>query len=386
MDLVRVGIIGLGMGSRHATKILERTVPGLEVSALCDTDPSRLESFRQYQVFLTDSADALITFPDVDAVIVATPHYDHVPLSIAALEAGKHVLVEKPIAVHKAATERMLAAHTDECQVFTVMFNQRTNPPYRRLKALIDGGELGELRRVVWVITDWFWTAEYYRSGSWRATWAGEGGGVLLNQSLHQLDLWQWLFGMPDRVRAFCELGRYRDVEVEDDVTAYMEYDAGCKGVFITTTGESPGSNRLEVTGERGKVVIDAAEPGLRWWRNAAPMTEFANTPGQRGGLEMEVSFTPFDDSGGQHGEILENFARAILAGNPLIAPAEEGIHTVKLANTMLESSFREATVTLPLDGRAYQERLAGLARHSRFHTRSSESSPGPATDFEDSL
>ena len=387
MDNVRIGIIGVGgMGGNHARRLLERTVPGLEVAALCDVNSSHLDPYRAGDAFLTTRPDELITRRDVDAVIVATPHFFHPPLAIAALEAGKHVLVEKPLAVHKADCEKMIAAHTDETLVFAAMFQMRTNPTYRRLKRMIDGGELGELRRVVWVITDWFRTEAYYRSGGWRATWAGEGGGVLLNQSVHQLDLWRWLFGMPDRVRAFCELGRYHGIEVEDDVTAYMEYDGGYKGVFITTTGETPGSNRLEVTGERGKVIIDAAEPGLRFWRNAEPMTEFANRAS--GGFarpEVEESFVAIDDAGGKHGEILENFAQAILAGEPLIAPAAEGIYSVELANVMLESSFRAAEVALPLDGRAYEERLAGLMSRSRFQAQGSDSGGSAAADAEDS-
>lgn len=362
MDAIGIGVIGAGnMGAAHARNILEGKVPRARLAGVCDTDAARLTPFAA--THCTTSADALLERPEVDAVIVATPHFSHAPLSIAALARGKHVLVEKPIAPHVLDCRRMIEAHTDAALVFAAMFNQRTNPTYLRLRELIRSGELGQIRRVVWIITDWFRTDAYYRSSAWRATWRGEGGGVLLNQSVHQLDLWQWLFGMPSAIRGFCHLGRYHEIEVEDDVTAYLEYADGMSGVFITTTGEAPGTNRLEVTGELAKVVIDAGDGGMRIWRNALGASDFARTA-ERGFASPETTehVIAADARGTQHLGILENFCDAILDGSPLIARAEEGIRSVELANAMLDSAFRRETVELPLDAESYAARLKELA------------------------
>ncbi len=374
-DTVRLGIIGIGnMGSAHVRWILDGKVPGLELAAICDTNPERMAPFDNVPKF--DQAEDLIASDAVNAVLVATPHYDHTTLGIATLQAGKHLLVEKPISVHKADCERLVAAHTDKNLVFAAMFNQRTDPHYTKLRSLIQSGELGQIRRVVWVITDWFRTYNYYSSGGWRATWKGEGGGVLLNQCPHQLDLWQWLFGMPQKVRAFCDIGRYHEIEVEDDVTCYMEYADGCKGVFITTTGEAPGTNRLEITGERGKIVVEpSAGAGLQFTRNEVPMTEWSkNDPGSfsRPGT-WDINIPIKGGTGPQHVGILQNFTGAILRGEELVAPAAEGIHSVELANSMLYSSFMGKTVELPLDAAAYETHLKKLIAESKFEKVASE-------------
>jgi predicted dehydrogenase len=381
MKTVKIGVIGIGnMGSAHVRTIVSGKVEGMEVTAVCDQNPGRKELFPDIAFF--DEADALIESDTVDAVLVATPHYDHTNLGIATLKAGKHLLVEKPISVHKADCEKLIAAHTDDNVVFSAMFNQRTDPRYQKLKELIDGGQLGEIRRVVWIITNWFRTRSYYASGGWRATWSGEGGGVLLNQCPHQLDLWQWLFGMPDKVRAFCDIGRYHDIEVEDDVTCYMEYKSGCKGVFITTTGEAPGTNRLEITAENGRVIVDSQKEGISWDRNEMPMTQWNETAegsfSKPGTWQVHI---PTDGKGPQHQGILQNFANAILNGEALMAPAGEGIHSVELANAMLLSSFEDRTLDLPIDGLAYEKLLKEKIASSTFVKK--DVSTGIASDFD---
>lgn len=368
------------MGSAHVRTVTGGKVEGMEISAVSDRNPARKDLFPDIAFF--DEADALIASDSVDAVLVATPHYDHTTLGIATLKAGKHLLLEKPISVHKADCEKLIAAHKDESVVFSAMFNQRTDPRYRKLKELIDSGQLGEIRRVVWNITSWFRTRSYYASGGWRATWSGEGGGVLLNQCPHQLDLWQWLFGMPDKVRAFCDIGRYHEIEVEDDVTCYMEYKSGCKGVFITTTGEAPGTNRLEITAENGRVVIDSQNEGIYWDRNEVPMTEWNNTT--EGGFSKPATWQihiPTNGTGLQHEGILQNFADAILKGDDLLAPAAEGIHSVELANAMLFSSFEDTTLELPIDARAYAKLLQEKISSSTFSKK--EVTEGIAGDFD---
>jgi len=351
------------MGATHARSILAGKIDRAELVAVCDTDKSCLAPFPDQKHFR--SADAMIASGEVKAVIVATPHYDHTTIGAASLKAGLHTLVEKPISVHKADAERLIAAHTDRKVVFSAMFNQRTDPHYTKVRDLIRNGELGKVRRVNWIITSWFRPENYYASGGWRATWAGEGGGVLLNQCPHNLDLYQWLFGMPDRVRGFCQFGRFHNIEVEDDVTAYFEYNDGTTGVFITSTGEAPGTNRLEIAAERGRVVIDGS--GISFTRNVIPTAEFSRTStsmfGKPDTWEVEI---PVNGKGGQHNEILQNFVDAILDRKKLIAPAVEGIHSVELANAILLSAFTGKTVDLPLSGRSYERRLKQLIANSK--------------------
>ncbi len=362
-----LAVVGVGaMGSVHAKNLAEGKVSGARLSAVCDIDPKALERFEGVERFIT--LDGLLEAEIADALVVATPHYDHPNSAVRGLESGLSVLVEKPLAVHKADAERMLQAYErrpKRSQIFAEMFNQRTDPRYVTLKSLIDGGKLGELRRVNWIITNWFRTEAYYRSGGWRATWAGEGGGVLLNQSPHQIDLWQWLFGMPARVRAFCGFGRFHDIEVEDQVTAYFEYESGATGVFVTTTGESPGTNRLEVAGDLGKVVVE--DGGLRFYRNEESAAAFGRSTSEfYAGPKVEEQAFAFDDSGPQHVGILQNFVDALRADSTLIAPAVEGIRSVELANAMLFSSLEARTVELPLDARAYEEKLRELISKSK--------------------
>ncbi|MEM1165005.1 MAG: Gfo/Idh/MocA family oxidoreductase [Planctomycetota bacterium] len=364
---VRIGVVGVGsMGAAHCRTIQDGKAGRLELTAAADHTPERLDALPE-SVARFGTAEEMIASTTVDAILVATPHFDHVPIGVAALEAGLHVLVEKPIGVHAWHTRPLIdAAEAHPDRVFAAMFNQRTDPRYIELKRMISAGELGALRRLNWIITNWFRTEAYYQSGGWRATWAGEGGGVLLNQCPHNLDLWQWLFGMPDRVRGFCTLGRFHDIEVEDDVTAYLEYEDGTTGVFITTTGEAPGTNRLEVVGEHGKVVLEGSE--LRFTRNAQPTTEFSRTSPERFGAPAttDISYR-FNTNGPQHAGILQNFADAILDGAPLIAPGVEGIRSVELANAMLLSSLEGETVALPLDGERFLARFDPLVRGSCY-------------------
>ncbi len=352
------------MGSGHADKISSGAVHRCELTAVCDPAPEKFARFPKAKGFTR--SDELVRSGAVDAVLIATPHYDHTTIGIDALQRGLHVLVEKPISVHKADCERLIAAHHNPKQVFAAMFNQRTDPYYRKVRELIQHGELGPIRRVNWIITNWFRAEAYYKLGAWRATWAGEGGGVLLNQCPHNLDLFQWLFGMPNRVRGFCRFGRYHDIEVEDDVTAYFEYADGATAVFIASTGEAPGTNRLEVAAENGRLVFE--NDVLLFTKNETPMTEFSRAASKPFAVPAtkEEKLT-FPDHGGQHVEVLQNFVDAILDGKPLIAPAPEGVHSVELANAILFSSARNQTVDLPLDAAAYEKHLQEKFPASRF-------------------
>ena len=368
MKKVQIGIIGMGnMGRFHADYLQQNKVGRCELVAVSDALPANLERYRHLKTF--ERSEDLIRSGLVEAVIIATPHYFHTSLGIVALQQGLHVLVEKPISVHKADCDRLMAAHQNPRQVFAAMFQMRTEPKYRKLKTLLENRELGEIVRMSWIITDWYRTEAYYASGGWRATWKGEGGGALLNQCPHNLDMVTWLLGRPARVRGFCQLGRYHNIEVEDNVTAYLEWPNGATGVFITSTGEAPGSNRFEIAGERGKIVSEHNK--ITFTRNEASMFEFSRTS-QAGFAKPEVwnIEVPFEASAGVHYSITQNFVDAILDGAPLVAPASDGVNSVELANAILYSSLENRTIDLPLDGAAYEQKLLELIKNSRFEKK----------------
>jgi predicted dehydrogenase len=367
MNTVRLGIIGMGnIGQHHAEYLRAGKIKGAELVAVSDAFPEKLEKYKPLKIFT--EGEELIRSGAVDAVIIATPHYQHTTLGIAAFENGLHGMVEKPISAHKADAERLIAAHQKQKArklVFGGMFQLRVEPRYAKIRKLIQNGELGEIVRINWIITDWYRTEAYYASGGWRATWKGEGGGVLLNQCLHNLDILQWLCGMPARVRGFCQLGRYHNIEVEDNVTTYMEYQNGATGVFVTSTGEAPGTNRLEIAGTRGRLVL--AKDRLTFVRNEVSMTEFSKTS-KVGFLKPDVwnIEIPIENATLPHATLMQNFIDAILNGTPLIAPGEDGLHSVELANVMLYSSLLGQTVELPMDSAAYEKKLQQLIAESK--------------------
>jgi predicted dehydrogenase len=369
MKTVRLGIIGLGnIGQHHFGYLTAGKVNRAELVAVSDAVPSKLEKYMKLKTF-TDGEE-MIRSGLVDAVIIATPHYQHTTFGIAALKQGLHVMVEKPISAHKADAERLIATHQQHLkQVFAGMFQLRAEPRYLKLQTLIQAGDLGEIVRMSWIMTDWFRTEAYYASGGWRATWKGEGGGVLLNQCLHNLDAMQWLLGMPARVRGFCQLGRFHDIEVEDNVSAYLEYPNGATGTFVSSTGEAPGTNRFEIVGTRGKVVLERDR--ISFTRNEADMIQFSRSA-KLGFAKPEVWNVeiPFENAANGHASLMQNFINAILDGEPLIAPGEEGIHSVELANVILYSSLIEQTVELPMDSAAYEKKLNELIAGSKIEKK----------------
>lgn len=369
MKEVRFGIIGVGgMGSAHIGFI--KNIPRVKLAALCDIDKAKVDDLAA-----KNSAKAyydgvkMLNSGDIDAVLIATPHYYHTTFAIEAFKAGVHVLTEKPVAVHKADAQKMIDAHKKNRKVlFSAMFQQRTLGIYRKLKQLLDAGEFGEVKRVNWIITNWFRTQRYYDSGGWRATWGGEGGGVLLNQCPHNLDLFQWLFGMPTKVRAFCAIGKYHHIEVEDDVTAYCEFRNGATGVFITSTGDFPGTNRLEITCDRGRIIVENAK--ITFNRTERSVSEFCRTTDKMfEGPQVWNVDIPYQETGSApaHQKITENFVNAILDGSELMVRGEEGINSVELGNAMIYSSMKDKTVTMPLDAKAYEVLLKGLIKSSKF-------------------
>lgn len=369
---INIAVIGLGnMGSSHVRDIA--TIKEANLLGVCDIDKGKADHFAvEYKTKAFYTSDELLEEPDLDAIIIATPHYFHTPIAIEFLSKGIHVLTEKPVAVHANDVNRMIAAYDDATKrypdlVFAAMFQQRTHGYWRKIKDLIENGELGKLVRTTWIITDWFRTQYYYDTGGWRATWKGEGGGVLLNQCPHNLDLYQWFVGMPDRVHGFVNIGKYHDIEVEDEVTGVFEYDSGMIGHFITTTAESPGTNRLEIVGENGKLLFEDGK--ITFYRNRDSMLTAINTY-QKSFTKVEnwVIDIPYDpDTIPAHKQVIINFLDAIEYKAALIAPAREGINSVSLGNAMLLSSLLHQPTCIPLDGDLFESELHKLIENSSY-------------------
>ncbi|WP_339277561.1 Gfo/Idh/MocA family oxidoreductase [Paenibacillus sp. FSL W8-0426] len=383
MSLVRVAVIGIGnMGAAHARTLAAGDVPGAELAAVCDVRSEMAEwvtANLPSSVAFWQEPEQMMSSGTIDAVIIATPHYDHPEQAIQAFRHGLHVMIEKPAGVYTKQVRLMNEAAAASGKVFSIMYNQRTNPLYVKLKDLISSGELGEVRRTNWIITNWYRSQSYYDSGGWRATWAGEGGGVLINQDPHQLDLWQWTIGMmPVRMRAFCAFGKYRNIEVEDDVTAYVEYENGATGVFVTTTGEAPGTNRFEVSGDRGKIVIE--EGKLTFWRLREPEPEFNRRyTGGFGQPECWKCEVPIHGTESGHPGLIRNWINAIRNGEKLIAPGVEGIHGLTLSNAMLLSTWTDNWVDLPIDEDLFHEHLQARIANSTFKKEQVSRSAQPA-------
>jgi predicted dehydrogenase len=290
------------------------------------------------------------------------------------MEKGIHVMCEKPAGVYaKAVREMNDAADKHPEIVFGMMFNQRTNHVYRKMRELVQSGKYGEIRRTNWIITDWYRTQAYYDSGDWRATWSGEGGGVLLNQCPHNLDLWQWICGMPKTVRAHLHFGKWHDIEVEDDVTAYVEYENGATGVFVTTTGDCPGTNRFEVTLEKGKIIAENGK--LMLWRSEMSEPEFSATnTSPFGSMKFEKIEVETDGKAPQHVGVVNAFAASILRGTPLVANGLEGINGLTISNAMHLSAWLDKTISLDdFDHELYYNELMKRVATSRRKTNVTE-------------
>ena len=371
--MVRFGIVGNGvMGKGHANSILEGKVDGAVLTAVCDIDQTALdwatERDANIATFLTP--EAMVTSGLIDAVIIATPHYDHPALSMMAMNHGIHVMVEKPAGVFTKDVRAMneVAEQTDV--VFGIMYNQRTNPLYRKMREIVQSGELGAIKRANWLITDWYRSQAYYDMGGWRATWKGEGGGVLINQCPHNLDLWQWICGMPTRVTAFAHHGKWHDIEVEDDVTAYVEYENGATGVFITATADWPGTNRFEIVGDLGKLVCEHGE--LIHYKLEISEREFNKINTEMFGappstrivvdcteVYVDTNLPLGAPAGGtQHVGVLNAFVAKINGEGELIAEGIEGINGLTISNAIHLSAWLGQTVELPLDEDLYLAEL----------------------------
>ncbi len=395
MEKIRFGLIGIGaQGGAYAGFLTGKGgMPGMPapecpphcaLGALCDIDPEKealcKKEYPEYP-FYKDWKE-MVASGNVDAVITTVPHYLHTEIAIYCLEHGMNVLVEKPAGVYAKAVREMnecAAAHPDVA--FGIMFNQRTNKLYQKVKELVASGELGEIRRTSWIINSWWRPDSYYAQSAWRATWGGEGGGVLVNQAPHQLDLWQWICGVPNRVYAKCVYGSHRNIIVENDVTVVTEYPNGATGSFITCTHDPIGTDRLEIDLTGGKIVVDDSRKATVYRLNkdenemnaSMSMMEVARlTMGNSaGGLYTTEEFENTDGWGMQHITVMEDFALHILEGRPLLAPGSDGINGVNLANAILLSSWLGKEVENPVDEDVYLAELnKKIAEEGKFPTR----------------
>ncbi|WP_306232687.1 Gfo/Idh/MocA family protein [Agrococcus beijingensis] len=386
-DKVRIGIIGFGaQGSMYAKFIADGMVPSMEIGAIADhSEERRAKAAELYPgVALHESLDTVLTSGEVDAIVTTVPHFLHPEMGIAALEAGIHALVEKPAGVYtkQVAELNALAASKPEL-TFGIMFNQRNNPLYKRLKEIVDNGEIGDIRRTNWIITTWWRPQGYYDQSDWRATWGGEGGGVLVNQAPHQLDLWQWICGVPKSVYAKVAYGFRRDIAVEDEVTAVVDYGNGATGVFVTATHDITGTDRFEILGDKGKIVVENSKTATVT-RLKKPERELSEAMSMDDVMRMfmgdfdatelyTTEVIEFDSPWGeQHSGVLEDFAQSVLTGGELLAPGAEGINGVRLANAIHLSSWTGREVGLDFDEDEYLAELnSRIAEEGKFPVRS---------------
>ena len=370
MEKVRLGIIGIGnMGSSHITNIeVHKSCPEITVTAVADINPARLDWVKENigtHVALFDDAEKMMDSGLVDAILIAVPHYFHPVYAIKAFERGLHVMSEKPAGVYTKQVKEMNEAAKKAGVVFGMMFNQRTNHIYRKMKEIVESGELGEIKRTNWIITNWYRPQAYYDSGAWRATWSGEGGGVLLNQCPHNLDLWQWICGMPVLVDTHMHFGKWHDIEVEDDVSTYVEYANGTTGVFVTTTADAPGTNRFEISLDGGKLVSE--DDKLYMWKNEMSERQFSATNTIPFGCpKAEFTEVETDGQNEQHVGVLNAFAGKILRGTPLIAEGYEGLNGLTISNAMHLSAWLGKPVEIPFDDELFYEELMKRVKTSR--------------------
>jgi len=357
--LIRYGIIGIGgMGANHANLLLQNKINNACLASVCDMNKSFANNFADIP-FYSNVSD-FFNKEKIDVAIIATPHRSHVNLGKQALENHVNIIIEKPLAVTTKQCREFIEFSKNYDSKFGIMLNQRTNPAFIKLKKMITSGELGKIHRYQWTITDWFRTNYYYNISDWRATWKGEGGGVLMNQSIHQLDLCQWLFGMPHSVVTDMQLGRFHNIEVEDEVTSILKYNDGMKGIFSTTTGETPGVNRLEIASDYGLVIYE--NNCLTWKKLSETSTSFiknSKTLFDKPSVEtLQFEFPNDEDQHVEHSRILQNFTNFLLGKEDLHVPGDQGINSVELINAMILSGLDKKEIELPLNEEEYENKL----------------------------
>ncbi|MGJ8679894.1 Gfo/Idh/MocA family protein [Paraglaciecola sp.] len=365
---IKLGVIGLGnIAQQHIQNVISGAVKNCKITALCARNDSG-QAKELGAIHFTRYQD-LIDSGEVDTVLIATPTLSHFEITKYALEKNLHVMLEKPIGLSSWEGEELVKLAPEKSQ-FALMLNQRTDPTFAKMKQVIESGILGEIKRTHWTMTNWFRPDIYFQVSDWRATWKGEGGGLLVNQCIHNLDIFQWVCGIPSEITAFCEFGKYHNIEVEDEVTAYLRYENKATGVFVGSTGEAPGVNRFDIIGDNGSIHFENGK--LTQKLNDQSTAEFcANTDEMFGMPKVTVSDLSTDESVNQHAIIMNNFVNAIHNNEALIAPAKDGLASLDIANGILQSSWNKQTVSLPLDRAGYQALLNEKAQSSSLRKKS---------------
>lgn len=370
MNKVRVAVIGVGnIGSAHTNSLYSGKIENAELAAICDNDKNKENILKEKfpDVKFYNDYNLLLNDNEIDAVIISVPHPLHSEIALKALKHNKNVLTEKPADIRADKAAEVIKAAKLSKSVFAIMFNQRTNPLFKKAKQIVSSGELGELKRAVWIVTNWYRSQSYYDSGSWRATWAGEGGGVLLNQAPHNLDILQWICGMPESVSAKTSIAKYHNIEVEDDAVINISFKNGAIGTFITSTGEYPGTNRLEISGTGGKIVIENGKLCFYKLKTDEKTVRFSDK-NMSPKIETEYSEILPAEKETAHRGIIQNFVNAILFGEKLISPGEEGINELLISNAAYLSSWNDSkSVPIPFDNKEFDKKLSALQKKSSY-------------------
>lgn len=360
---VRIALIGFGsMGKNYARMLYAGLVPELKLSGVCCRNGAGQALLREEfpGVRIYENVEQMQRHEEeFDAVLIVTPHATHVELGFAMAKLGKHFLMDKPAGVYASRVQELVEFCRERGVSFGMMFNNRMLPAFRIAQDYIRSGKLGRLHRAVWVCNSWYRSPVYHRSAPWRSSWQGEGGGLLINQNQHYLDIWQWLFGMPEKLYAAMEFGRYNDFAVDDAVDIQFVHSGGFHGTMVSATGEAPGVNRLEIWGEKGCLTV---QDGARvfWDENALSTVEFGKVnevpfgtpPHTRVEIPVEKAENPYLLAFG-------NFAGHLLRGEPLFADGMDGLRTVQLTNAAYLSGWQEKRVSVPVDAEAFQKELA---------------------------
>jgi len=358
---IRFGVIGLGvMGQEHARVI--RANPLLNLAAATDAQAA---TGRKVAADLGckwfDSAEEMIRSDAVDAVVIATPHWLHADLAVSALQAGLHVLCEKPLSVTVEQSDRVLAAAAESRGMFVVVHQKRFEPAYLFAKQMLDSGELGSLYRCSMIESAWR-SESYYRSSPWRGTWRGEGGGVLLNQAPHILDRYAWLCGMPETINARCDTTLH-NIEVEDTASAILYHANGAHGYIHISTIEAPAISRMVLCCDRGRITVENGKVQVTKLRDSI-RERTANDTQSMGALESETRTINLPTDGDVLGVFYDDFVAAAHGTGQLTCPGDEGRNAVELANAMLLRSAKGAAVSLPLDRQQYAEFMEKMLGH----------------------
>lgn len=362
MEKVRMAIIGVGaMGKKYAMYIFQNQIRNMELTALvCRNEAARDWAEAQFgdTVKIFESSQELYNHTEYyDGVLIVTPHKEHPRLAKEAFSKGIHVFVDKPAGVYTKEVRELNEIANKVGKAYAIMFHKRSLPIYKYIKELIEVGGLGKINRVTWTTTNLFRSVKYHQSSPWRSSWKGEGGGLLMNQAQHPLDLWQWFFGMPKTMLGLIDFGKYNDFAVDDNGTLIMEYEDGMRGIFISSTGEGVGEERIEIVGNGGRLVLE--NEIIKYWKYEISMEEIAEL-GEETGVKVPYVYEErkFDYSGNPYIEMLGNFSDHILYKHPLIAKGDDGIHALELANAAYLSAWEDEKISFPIQDDVYFEVL----------------------------